>query len=169
MKMTFNIVLVGFFATMTASGCSSSSSSSPSVQVSSAEAAKQRAAQLVGGTALEASQEKTVWTVKVKMKNNAVLAVELEDQSGSLLAVSDKTGPFDYDVAPMTGVLTFAQAKAKALESEKGIVVAWEFAADEGPKIWEVYVRNANEHLFEIKMAAETGQVTSKVEKPSVD
>lgn len=172
MKTTFNFVLGAALALGLAACSSTTTSSSPS-EVDE-PTAKAKAAQIVpGGTVGEASKiddaEEHRWAVTVKLANGAEVSVEIERATGELMEIAGEKGPFDYDLpAPVSGFMTYAQARTKALATKTGGVEAWEVKTD--TKIYEFYVREtATTKLFEIKMDAASGNVASVVEKDKPD
>jgi uncharacterized membrane protein YkoI len=166
MKVTF-ILLSGLLI----AACSDSSSSNTSTELDEAQA-KSKAAALVNGSAVAATKidtpEERRWKVEVKVQA-ATIDIELERKDGSLVEMEAEKGPFDYDfAAPVTGYMTFSQAKAKALANKQGNIEAWE--VDVPKTQYEFYVREpATTRLFEIKMNAKTGDTTSVEEKDAKD
>src|SRR5262245_30100128 len=57
-----------------------------------------------------------VWEVYVAMANGATVEVKVDVDTGDVVVVEDKTGPFDYpDFTPAAGVLAYAAVEAIAL------------------------------------------------------
>lgn len=118
--------------------------------------------------------ETDVWEVDVAMSNGATLEVKVDVESGDLIVVEDKTGPFDYpDFTPLPGVLAYGAITATALEEVAGTIEAWEFSRlPPGEAVefqYEFYVRDAEEQLWEIKFDAAEGRATALEPKDMVD
>ena len=175
MKMTFKVALASVLLA-SAVACTSTSEPSPSaVVIGNENDAKTRATNVVAGVAESAETEKddvgvVAWSVRIRTANKALVEVVLLESTGELIEVADKDGPFDHDFASWaTGQLKYADAKAKALATNAGTVVAWEFERKDSQNYqWEFYVRDASEKLWEIKLTG-TGELKGSVEKPAVD
>jgi hypothetical protein len=151
--------------------CGSSEDSNKEV---SADEAKAKATALVPGASVLGVERETpadepvLLVVKLKLSNGAIIDAEYVAKDGSLFELKSETAPFDgYDITPHAGVLAYSKAKSKALETKAGTVEVWEFAATKTQ--WEFYVRDSATHLWEIKMAAADGSVTSVQEKVKPD
>lgn len=109
------------------------------------------------------------WKVEVTLANGAPLTIEIERATGVLAEIEGERGPFDYDLpAPASGFLTYGQAKAKALAAKTGDVELWEVKTDRTQ--YEFYVREtATARLYEIKLEATKGDVTSIEQKDKPD
>lgn len=164
LKVTFVFCL---FAT---TGCSGGSSGAP--PEISEDQAKERAVAIVPGTAgpvhRQDDPDAQLWAVEVKLSGGQEVTVEVLRKDGTLDEIDADEGPFDYDLpAPLTGMITLAQARAQAEKTKQGNVEAWEFHATE--KEYEVYVRDTGSQLWEIKLAGDSGQVTSVAPKDKPD
>jgi uncharacterized membrane protein YkoI len=179
MKMKTMFIII---SAALATGCSSSSkdtgTGTPNGNADPAEIdaarAKEVASAAVPGTVAEPTKldegEEHRWVVEVTLANanGAVARVEITRTTGVLEEIKSVNGPFDYDLAaPGAGLMTFAQAKAKALASKAGKIEEWEVKPPANQ--YELYVRDANEHLWEIKMTADKGDIQSVIEKPKAD
>jgi uncharacterized membrane protein YkoI len=181
MKMKVKFIIISAVLAM---GCSSSSKDATPATGPGGEAAtageidaakaKQVASSAVPGTAGEPTKldegEEHRWVVEIALDNagGAVVQVEITRTTGVLEEIASVKGPFDYDLpAPAAGLMTFAQAKAKALAAKKGAVEVWEVKPPENQ--YELYVRDVDAHLWEIKMTADTGEVKSVIEKAKAD
>ncbi len=161
------------FVLLAAWGLAACGSSTPAttVQTISDADAKTKASAIVAGaqdTTIErvaaTADEPALAVVKCKMPNGASINVELVEKDGSLQGIASEVKPFDgYDLTPKEGVLKYSVAKSDALENKAGTVEAWEFS---NPKsIWEFYIRDNNEHLWEVKLNAADGKLSSVIEK----
>lgn len=162
------LVLVLALSSLAAIGCGG--------DALSADEAKQTAASLVGGEAAKAEEADfdgiAAWEVEVAMKNGAELEVLVGQQSGDLLEIEDKSGPFSYSLAPLSGHKTYAEAKQIAFDSASGKVEAWEIKRMEQQARryrYEFYVRDADKQLWEVKFWANDGTPISKELKSAVD
>ncbi|MDB4936243.1 MAG: hypothetical protein JWP87_3215 [Labilithrix sp.] len=181
MKVTFIIIMAAL-----GMGCSSSSKDAGTGAPTGtgtgtpgeidASKAKEVAAAAVPGTASEPTKldegEEHRWVVEVALSvpnaNGAVLQVEITRATGVLEEIKSVKGPFEYDLTPPgQGLMTFAQAKAKALATKAGVIEEWEVKPPEN--LYELYVRDANEHLWEIKMTGDKGEIQSVIDKPKAD
>jgi len=145
--------------------------------VSKDEAAR-AAEDAVGGEAGEVERavegDFDVWEVYVAMDNGATVEVKVDVETGDIVVVEDKAGPFDYaDFTPVEGVLSYAAITARALEQQSGAVEAWEYKreleAGEVEHEYEFYVRAADGQLWEIKFDATDGTATDIEAKDMVD
>lgn len=134
--------------------------------LSSAEEAQTEALATVGsGEALSAErvvdEGNDVWNVAVRMPNGAELEVILFAETGVLFEIKDVAGPFDYDLTPLAGMSTYAEARARVLEASPGVIEAWEvkLVPEEDRYFYEFYVRDDGGQLYEIKHWADTGEL----------
>lgn len=173
-KVTF-FLAVSCLAFAPLLGCSSTSNSSGDAGATAeidAAKAKQIASAAVPGTASEPRKldegEEHRWIVSVAFPSGATVDVEITRSTGVLEEITGEERPFDYDIpAPKPGQMTFAQAKDKALAAQAGNVEVWEVKPPSN--LYEFYVRDAAEKLWEIKMSADKGEIQSKVEKAKPD
>lgn len=174
LKMIF--VIGTAVSTGAIAGCSSDGSSAPSTASASgeitADQAKEKATAIVPGTAFYAQDiqegDKKLFDVRVRLAGGQEVKVVLFRAGGALDQIATEEGPFDYDLpAPMAGMMTLAQARAKALEAKQGNVQIWEFSAE--TKEYEFYVRDASSQLWEIKLAGDSGAVTTLEKKDKPD
>lgn len=107
------------------------------------------------------------WQVMLAMKGGGEVEAVYSPETGELVELKSEQGPFDYELAPGNGFIAYSAAKAKALQTKAGAVEAWEF--ESGKNQWEFYVRDANQQLWEIKMKATDGTVTSTEAKAARD
>jgi hypothetical protein len=152
-------------------GCGGSAETSKEF---SADDAKARAIALLPGSTVVGVERETpvdepaLIIVKLKMANGAAVDAEYVAADGSLFELKSEAAPFDgYEITPRAGVLRYSQARSKALETKPGTLEVWEFQAVKS--VWEFYVRDNTMKLWEIKMAAVDGKVTSVVEKVQPD
>lgn len=169
MKMTFMFVIAAAFGAPLVCGCGSSD---PGPSEISAQQAEQKAAAVVPGTPSATQKIDTTdehrWVVSIKHASGAVIDVEIERASGVVAEITSETAPFDYDLpAPAPSFLPYAQAKAKALDTKAGAVEKWEARLLDAQ--WEFYVRDADTRLFEVKMTADKGEVTTVEQKDKPD
>lgn len=146
-------------------GCGGDEPPAEDVLGTAADAADAAAA-LTGGSAGEAEavteDGHDLWEVAVEMPNGASLEVVLFRADGALFEIKDTAGPFDYDALdPLPGQLTYAEARAAALEVVDGTQEAWEVAYEGGEHeyYYEFYVRYLGDQLWEVKLWADTGEV----------
>jgi uncharacterized membrane protein YkoI len=170
MKVTFSIALVGV---MTACGASSSSGSGAGEEITEASA-KDKATEIVPGSATSAHQldeeDRRLWEVHVDLnRTGREVKVELHRADGTLYETGGEDAPFDYDLAaPIPGMLSLAQARAKAAEAKPGSnIELWEFHVDD--KQYELYARDTDNKLWEIKLAGDTGSLISALQKDKAD
>lgn len=111
-----------------------------------------------------------LWDVKVRAANKAVLIVSFMEASGDLYGIDDPAGPFDYELPrPQPDFLTYTEARARAMTSKTGAVIDWNLRYKPEGFRYEFYVRDAGEQLWEIKLDAKSGLVTSSVAVAAVD
>lgn len=172
MNLMFTCILMGagVAALAPSLGCASTKDDAPS-EISESDA-KQKALAYVPGTAGAVERVETAeehrWAVTVSMAGGAEAVVELERADGRLDEIAAEKGPFDYDLpAAGPGLATYAKARSAALATKPGQIEAWELNLVKN--IWEIYVRNADSQLWEIKMNAATLVVTSTEEKAQRD
>ncbi len=172
MKMTFNILTTGLVLGLLACGDESSAS-----ETLSSDAAIERAEGVVAGDAQNAQKEGELYVVEVAMENGATVTVELNAETGDLVELEDKQGPFDYEIKPGMGFVTYGKARDLALAEAGEKVVAWNLRAasstsadsdseDEESSAasedfrYEFYVREGDK-LWEVKLDATTGKIQS--------
>ena len=108
------------------------------------------------------------WLVAVALSNGASVDVEIDRATGVLEEIKGEERPFDYEIpAPKPGLMTYAQAKGKALAARAGNVEVWEVKPPSN--LYEFYVRDEATKLWEIKMSADVGVIQSVVEKDKPD
>lgn len=175
MKVIFNKVSVVLLSFAMLTGCSSSDSDAAATttpaETDAAQAVKTATA-AVPGTAATPTKIDTAdehrWAVDITLSNGAVVTVEIARSSGEIEEIKGEKGPFDYEIAPpKPGLMTFSQAKQKAFGAKMGAVEVWEVKPP--TNLYEIYVRDTDEHLWEIKMTADKGDVTSVLEKTAAD
>lgn len=173
MKTTFNI-LASVVALRFAVGCASDSdpggASVPEITEAEARSKASVAAPnaTVGTVSKIDEGAERRWKLEVVMPNGAPLTVELERSNGDVAEIAGSTAPFDYELpAPAPGLLTYAEAKAKALAAKSGGVELWE--VQPAKHLYEFYVRESGGTLWEIKMEATKGDITTVEEKSKPD
>jgi uncharacterized membrane protein YkoI len=142
-----------------------------SAEISDATA-RQQAVNYVPGTGgavekIETSDEHR-WAVTVALASGAEAVVELERTDGHLDEISSDKGPFEYDLpiaAP--GLITYANARAAAVAAKPGSVEAWEQNLVEN--VWEIYTRDTDGKLWEVRLNAQTGATLSTLQKDKPD
>lgn len=134
-----------------------------------ADATSRALAAIGGASTVRTDKEDQVWESVVTMKNGANVSVKLDAQTGDFISAAAKSGPFDYDLSPVPGVLSYKQAIAKANEQKAGAVVAWELEKKPDHYQWEVYIRDEAGKLWELKFFGENGALKIIEEKPEVD
>lgn len=141
-------------------------------QASEADVKKSAQALTSDGTVEKASKEtgsegKLEWQVILAMNGGGKVEAVYSPDSGELLELESETGPFEYELTVSNGFIPYSQAKTKALATKSGAVEAWEFESEKNQ--WEFYVRDANQQLWEIKLKATDGTVTSTEAKAARD
>lgn len=159
-------------STVAAAGAPFSSSSAPvapnGLPIDSATA---RVRTILPGatiTAAVSDEERSLptWKVKAQLASGARLEFELLQSNGLVVTIEGTTGPFDYDLTPGNGLVTFAAARTAALAAQAGTVVQWELELEEQNKWeYEFYVRDAQGALWEIELDAATGRVLERKAK----
>lgn len=168
MKMKVTFISASFGILLLACG----SSSAPSSGEIDAAQAKAKATAVVPGTASEPATLDTAdqhrWVVAVRLAGGATVNVEIARATGVVEEIFADEGPFDYDLpAPGAGLLTYGQAKAKALAAKPGGLEKWEVKPPEN--LYELYVRDEAKQLWEIKLSADKGDVASVLPKDKTD
>ena len=168
MKVTF---IIGGLALLALACGSSASSAPPSGEIDAAQA-RAKAVAVVPGTASEPATldkgDQHRWVVTVRIVSGASVNVELARATGVVEEIFADEGPFDYELpAPAAGLMTFGQAKAKALAAKPGAVEKWEVKPP--TNLYALYVRDGAKKLWEIKMSADKGEVASVIQKDTAD
>jgi len=168
LKVKKRNVIIGLLALAAAAGCSDSSALD-------ADGARAVATDLlVSGSAGEALRVEEdgfdLWQVEVNMPNTASLEVLLFADDGALFEIKDDAGPFDYDeLDPLPGALTYAEARAVALERVPGTQEVWEVKVDDGRYFYEFYLREDIGQLWEVKLWADSGEIFTLAAKDLPD
>jgi len=168
LKVKKRNVIIGLLALAAAAGCSDSST------IDAEQARTAAIGLLAGGTAGEALRVEEdgfdLWQVEVAMPNAASLEVLVFADDGALFEIKDDAGPFDYDeLDPLPGALTYAEARAVALERVPGSQEVWEVKLDEGRYFYEFYLREDIGQLWEVKLWADSGEIFTLAAKDSPD
>jgi uncharacterized membrane protein YkoI len=135
-------------------------------------AASQKAVTYVPGTAGAVEKIETAdehrWAVTVSLTGGSEAVVELERVDGSLDEISAEKGPFEYDLpAAAPGLLTYAKARSLAVSAKPGTLDGWELKIPEN--VWELYTRDQDNKLWEIRLDAKTGATLSTIQKDQKD
>ena len=170
MKMKVTFIIASLVTGLL--GCSSSGTGTPSSGELDAASAKQKATTVVPGTASEPAKldkgDEHRWVIDVKVANGATVGVEITRATGVVEEIKGEERPFDYELpAPQAGMLTYVQAKTKALAAKAGAVEVWEVKPPANQ--YEFYVRDEGGKLWEIKMTGDKGDVLGVVQKDKPD
>lgn len=173
MKVAFIFALAYGIALGT--GCSSTTGTSGDAGATAeidAAKAKEIALKTVPGTASEPRKldngDEHRWVVSVAFQSGATVDVEITRTTGIVEEIKGEERPFDYEIpAPKPGLMTFSQAKAKALGVQAGNIELWEVKPPSN--LYEFYVRDEASQLWEIKMSADKGDLQSKEKKDKPD
>lgn len=125
--------------------------------------ARTRATRVVAGTVVqvEADTERTlpVWEAKVRTAGGALVEVYFTQQSGQVLQVEGKTGPFDYAIDPGAGFVTLEAAVTAARAARAGELRQWELELDDDMR-WEYEILLlAGGVLYGVDVDARTGAI----------
>lgn len=134
----------------------------------SEEEAKRSATTLVPGAAAvgakkEDEKDEHRWLVDVKLASGGAVVVEVDRVGGNVTEINGKKPPFDYDLGAGAGYVRFAEAKGKALAAKPGELEEWEL--DLVKAVYELEIKAADGKVYEVKLDAKTGAVTSTTEK----
>jgi uncharacterized membrane protein YkoI len=153
------------------SGCSDDVAAPASVTAAEAESlAEARTGGTAGAAQLETEDGVEFWSIEVTMSNEATLSVAVIRDSGVLREVKGREGPFDYELSPLDGMLSYAEALAKAKTYQEGELEAWymKLGAD-GAYFFEYYLRAEDTQLWEVKVTPDTGELIEKEAKSAID
>lgn len=133
----------------------------PAVMDSNEAAAK--ALQIISGTVtsteLDSSGVANEWEVTVVTDGGAEVEVEFDQATGQLVEIEGDQGPFDYEINPGQGLISFSQAKDIALNAAAGEIESWELEKDaSGNWIYEFTLINDGQ-TESVEIDAVTGTV----------
>jgi hypothetical protein len=135
-----------------------------SAPILSPEAAATKAATITSGSVQSIDKDTLStgeFTLEVKMITTSGSVVELEfyEASGALREITGEEAPFDYDVNPGMGLLTFADARAIALTELPGEIIKWQLEQNSlGVWIYEIEIM-INGNADKVKINASTGEI----------
>ena len=134
---------------------------SPSIMDS--QEASARALQIVDGqvtsTELDSSGVSNEWEVTVVTDGGGEVELEFDQVTGELVEIEGDEGPFDYEVTPGQGLISFSQAKDVAFNEAEGELISWELEQDgDGNWIYEFIMINDGQD-FAIEVDAVTGTI----------
>lgn len=118
--------------------------------------------QLTGGNVTKAEmkfkKDIPVWIVEANGKDNNTFKIELACEDNSLLRIDADEGPFDYDLNPGKGFISFSDSR-KIAEDHTGIkTLKWKFFKNRNT--WEydfwLFVKSGK---AQIRINAETGEI----------
>ncbi len=166
MKVNPKIEILGLFALFLLA-CSSAD---PITEPSATRAAQQ----LVAGEEVDSGgvvkDGISAWKVEIKVTGGAVLEIYFEQDTGTLMEIEDKEGPFNYTLPRFRAEwLSHSEGFAKAMEQKTGALVAWNLEREDGNYRYEFYVHDAAEQLWEVKLLATTGELLAVDAKTAVD
>lgn len=118
-----------------------------------------------GATVTEAETEVehgiVVFQVKLQAKTGGEVEVQLL-ASGALFEIEGEKGPFDYDVNPGTGIVSFSAARTAALAAKAGTIKVWELERDANGT-WYYYFRlDTAEGNWEVEIGADGAVLFSR-------
>lgn len=106
------------------------------------------------------------WKVEARLASGARVEFELLQSNGLVISIEGEMGPYDYDLNPGNGIVTFANARTAALAAQAGTIVQWELELEERDRWeYEFYIRDAQGALWEVELDAKTGRVLERKSK----
>lgn len=106
------------------------------------------------------------WKVEARLASGARIEFELLQSNGLIISIEGEMGPFDYDLQPGNGIVSFGTARTAALGAQAGTIVQWELDLEENDRWeYEFYVRDAQGALWEVELDAKTGRVLERKAK----
>jgi uncharacterized membrane protein YkoI len=106
------------------------------------------------------------WKVAARLASGARVEFELLQSNGLIISIEGEMGPYDYDLTPGNGIVTFAAARAAALGAQAGTIIQWELDLEEGDRWeYEFYIRDAQGALWEVELDAKSGRVLERKSK----
>ncbi|MDH3710296.1 MAG: PepSY domain-containing protein [Cyclobacteriaceae bacterium] len=108
-------------------------------------------------TELDSSGIAPAWEVTVLTDTGSEVEFYFTQDGGALIQIEGDDGPFNYDLDPGLGLISFSSAKQAALDEYEGDIVKWELEQDpQGKWVYEfVIAANGNEKT--IKIDAQSG------------
>jgi uncharacterized membrane protein YkoI len=166
---------LGFVSLLALQGCGSNDNKSvvaDNTEMSDMDAKQNALTYVPGGTVGPVEKIDTPdehrWGVTVSTASGAEVVVEFERVGGHLAEINSDKGPFEYELpAAAPGYILYSKARSVALATKQGQLEAWEVKL--AANIWEMYVRDTSNKLWEVKLNAETGAVISTIEKAMRD
>jgi uncharacterized membrane protein YkoI len=115
---------------------------------------------------VDAERSLPTWKVAARLTSGARVEFEMLQSNGLIVTIEGEMGPFDYDLTPGSGILTFASARAAALGVQAGTIVQWELELEENDRWeYEFYIRDAQGALWEVELDAKSGRVLERKSK----
>ena len=125
---------------------------------------------LPGATIVSAKvdDERTLgtWKIGARLASGARVEFELLQSNGLVISIEGEMGPFDYDLTPGNGIVTFAAARSAALGAQGGTIIQWELDLEENDRWeYEFYIRDAQGAVWEVELDAKSGRVLERKAK----
>lgn len=149
-----NLILLGLTVMM---ACSDETE--PTVMIS--QDAEVRALELIDGTIREKEKETeegiAAWKVEVITTEGAEVEFYFSQEDNSLLRIDGESAPFDYDLNPGNGLLSFQDAHAIGDDKTDSTLEKWRLRRDDSfDNIW---VYKLEYDGMKITINAETGDI----------
>lgn len=129
------------------------------------DAVTNKALALISGTVIETEPELEegveAWKVEIRTENGAEVEVYCRQDNNALLRIDGETGPFDYNITPGNGLISFSQAQAGAAGVASGTLVEWQLRVeDKYNNVWvytleytqnKVYINAVDGSVLEVE------------------
>jgi uncharacterized membrane protein YkoI len=159
-----NTVLIAFvlFGLLIATSCEKGGEETPEVPQNVID----KSLDLFGGEVLEKKVESEEgidsWEVKIRNTNGSVVRFYWAVSNQSLVKIEGDQGPFDYELSPGSGLITYSTARTFAVAAVKNdAITKWEVQQeDEFINIW-VYTFEIQDDgdIIKVYVDAESGNV----------
>ncbi len=159
MKVYFLISTLLFFVAAVVFSCKSDDE----IAILDSQQASNQALSMINGQVIEAELDSSgiapAWEVTVLTDTGSEVEFYFTQDGGALIQIEGDDGPFNYDLDPGLGLISFSSAKQAALDEYEGDIVKWELEQDsQGHWVYEfVIIASGNEET--IKIDAQNGTV----------
>ena len=100
------------------------------------------------------------YEVHMSKQNISNVKLELVKSSLELYQIYGEAPPFEYELNPGIGLLTFLTAKLAATNSLQGDLVEWKLEKDESNRKWEYRFMISNDGVqYQLRIDAESGNL----------
>ncbi len=102
--------------------------------------------------------DRIIWIVKLETDNGARVFIGFTEE-GHIANIEDLEGPFDYNVEPGMGLISFNAAKEIALDTGDEVLTGWELERnDQDEWFYKLFIRVGNDEIT-VRINAVTGDI----------